>query len=199
MISASGLTSAIHLILGFFVYWIFQGWAVASETLAPDMPTARQSGRFSFVAGQGIAFLAQSSLALLCAHALSPIIEINDLVFLPLGAAGLLFALESVWIASGSTLPAERRPIDYLSFSGGRDLLLRHASGLFLIQGLLAMMHGTRAAATQTTGSLLAWSTSVMLWEVGARPGALSWLRWILAPLALFLGIILLRQGWNAF
>jgi len=199
MNSLSSITGAIHLVLGFFVYWIFQGWAVAGETLAPDMPNARQSGRFSFVAGQGIAILAQSSLALLCAHALTPIVEATDLMFLPLGAVGLLFSLEFLWIASGSTLPAERRPIEFLSFSAGRDLLLRHASGLFLVQGLLATMHGTRAAAMQASGSILAWGISVFLWEAGARPVSLSWIRWVLAPLALALGILQLRQAWGAF
>lgn len=199
MNSLSSITGAIHLILGFFVYWIFQGWAVAGETLAGDMPNSRQSGRFAFVAGQGVAFLAQSSLALLCAHALTPIVDINDMMFLPLGAAGLLFALEFLWIASGSTLPGERRPIEFLSFSVGRDLLLRHASGLFLAQGLLATLQGTRAAALQATGSLLAWGTSVFLWEAGIRPGFLGWVRWVLAPLALAVGVMLLRQAWSAF
>lgn len=199
MHSLSGVTNAIHLALGFFVFWIFQGWAVASETLLPDMPDSRQSGRFSFVAGQGIAFLAQSSLALLCAHALTPVVDVNDLMFLPLGLAGILFASEFVWIVSGSTLPAERRPIEFLSFSAGRDLILRHASGLFLAQGLLAVLQGSRAAALQTSGSILAWGTSVFLWEMKARPGLLSGLRWILSPMALIIGVILLRQAWRAF
>jgi len=166
MNSLLSTTGALYIILGFFVFWIFQGWAIAGETLAPDMPKARQGGRSSFVAGQGVAFLAQSCLALLCAHAVSPLLDLHDLKFIALGAVGLLFAMEFIWITSGSTLPGERRPIESLSFSTGRDLLLRHASGMFLAQGLLATLLGTRASAFQASGSILAWGASVFLWEI---------------------------------
>ena len=193
------LTSAAHIIFGFFVYWLLQGWAVTSETLSPDTPNARQSGRFGFVAGQGVAFLAQSSLALLCAHALSPILDVNSLAFLPLGMVGVLFLLEFVWIASGHTLPAERRPIEYLSFGAGRDLMLRHASGLFLVQGLWATVQGTRYAALQLGGSVLGWGFSVLLWEGGAKLSFTQWTKWVLAPLALVLGLLLVRQAWLSF
>jgi hypothetical protein len=107
--------------------------------------------------------------------------------------------MEFIWITSGSTLPGERRPIESLSFSTGRDLLLRHASGMFLAQGLLATLLGTRASAFQASGSILAWGASVFLWEIGARSNLAVWIRWLLAPVALTVGALLLILSWRAF
>lgn len=199
MTSLPSLTDTIHIVFGFLVFWMLQGWAVVDETLAPDMPPADQPGRFGFVVGQGVALLAQSSLALLCAHALSPIVDTHDLVFLPLGMVGLLYLLESVWIVSGHTLPAERRPLEFLSFSHGRDLILRHAAALFLGQGLLATVQGTRAAALQAGGAVLGWGLSVMLWEMRANRNALRGIRWVIAAFALMIGLLTSRQAWNNY
>lgn len=197
--SLPSVTSAAHIVFGFLVFWILQGWAVASETFSPDTPNSRQSGRFAFVAGQGIALLAQSSLALLCAHALSPIVDLNDLAYLPLGLVGALFLTEFVSIITGHTLPAERRPLEGLSFSAGRDLMLRHASGLFLGQGLLATVQGSRSAALQAGGAVLGWGLSVALWESGAGLPLLRKAKWVIAPLALFLGLLVVRQAWRNY
>lgn len=199
MTSLPSLTDTIHIVFGFLVFWILQGWAVVDETLAPDMPSPSQSGRFGFVVGQGVALLAQSSLALLCAHALGPIVDTHDLVFLPLGMVGVLYLLESVWIVSGHTLPAERRPLDFLSFSHGRDLILRHASALFLGQGLLAIVQGAQAAALQAGGSVLGWGLSVVLWDLKANRNAVRGLRWVIAAFSLLIGLLVSRQAWNNY
>lgn len=197
MTSLPSLIDTIHIFFGFLVFWILQGWGVVDETLAPDMPSAKHPGRFGFVAGQGVALLAQSSLALLCARALSPVVDFHDLIFLPLGLVGLLFVLESVWIVSGHTLPAERRPLEHLSFSHGRDLMLRHASGLFLGQGLLATVQGSRSAALQAGGAILGWGFAVLLWEWNAKRESIRGLRWLIAALALSIGLLMCRQAWN--
>lgn len=199
MTSLPSLADTIHIVFGFLVFWILQGWAVVDETLAPDMPSTNDAGRFGFVIGQGVALLGQSSLALLCAHALSPIVDTHDLVFLPLGLVGILYVLESVWIVSGHTLPAERRPLELLSFAQGRDLILRHASALFLGQGLLATVQGSRAAALQAGGAILGWGLSVVLWDFKANRGAVRSTRWPLAAFSLLIGILVGRQAWNNF
>jgi len=193
------LTGTFHILFGFLVFWILQGWGVADELLSPDTPDPRQPGRFSFVAGQGVALLAQSSLALLCAHALSPIIDMNALTFLPMGLAGALYLVEFLSIASNHTLPGERRPIEFLSFASGRDLILRHATGAFLAMGLLASVQGTRAAALQASGAILGWGAAIAFWESGLRRSFAHRLRWVLAPLALLIGLLLVRQGWRHF
>lgn len=195
----SNLSGAFHVLFGFLVFWILQGWGVADEVLSPDTPHPRQPGRFSFVAGQGVALLAQSSLALLCAHALSPIIDMHSLVFLPLGFAGAIYLVEFVSIASNHTLPGERRPIEALSFATGRDLILRHASGLFLAMGLLATVQGTRAAALQASGAVFGWGATVMFWESGLRRSFAHRLRWVLAPLSLLIGLLLVHRAWSHF
>ncbi len=199
MTSLPSLADTVHIVFGFLVFWILQGWALVEETLAPDMPDSAQPGRFGFVAGQGVALLAQSSLALLCAHALRPIIEMHDLVFLPLGAAAILYLLESVWIVSGQTLPAERRPMEFLSFAQGRDLMLRHASALFLGQGLLATIQGERSAALQAGGAVLGWGVTVVLWELKASRKALRGLRWSIAAFAVLIGLLVGKQAWLNF
>lgn len=191
------LTGAVHITFGFLVFWILQGWGVADELLAPDTPDSRQPGRFGFVAGMGLALLAQSSLALLCAHALSPIVDMNSLAFLSMGFAAILYLLEFVWISSNHTLPGERRPIEHLSFAAGRDLILRHASALFLAMGSLATVQGTRAAALQASGAILGWGATVAFWESGLRRSFSHRLRWLLAPAALLIGLLLLRQAWR--
>ncbi len=199
MSSLPSVTGAIHLVFGFFVFWTLQGWAVSSETLSPDTPSPRQPGRLPFVVGQGIALLAQSSLALLCAHALNPILNANNLIFLPLGCAGILYLLESIWIAANHTLPAERRPIELLTFTSGRDLMLRHASTIFLAQGLLATVQGTRSAALQASGGVLGWGFSILLWETRVGLSFLRIAKWILSPLALWFGLVLLFIAWRNF
>jgi hypothetical protein len=199
MTSLPSLTDTIHIVFGFLVFWILQGWAVVDETLAPDMPSTDQPGRFGFVIGQGLALLAQSSLALLCAHALSPLVDTHDLVFLPLGIVGILYLLESVWIVSGSSLPSERRPMEFLSFAHGRDLIMRHASALFLAQGLLATVQGSRSAALQAGGAVLGWGLSVVLWDFKANRSAVRATRWVMAAFSLLIGILVSRQAWNNF
>ena len=199
MPSLPSVTSAAHIVFGSLVFWILQGWAVASETLSPDTPGARQPGRFAFVAGQGVALLAQSSLALLCAHALGPVLDLHDLAFIPLALAGSLFLTEFVSIVTGHTLPAERRPLEQLNFTAGRDLMLRHATGLFLAQGLLATVQGSRSAALQACGAVLGWGLSVALWESGASISLLLRSKWVLAPLALAFGLLVLRQAWRNY
>jgi hypothetical protein len=194
-IQAAG--TGLQITFGFLVFWMLGGWGLLGETLAPDNPNARASGRFSFVLGQGFALLGLACLALLCADALAPVVKSHELEFLPLGTAAVLYLLESIWIFSSHPLPRERRPIEELSFGTGRDLLLRHGATLFLGEGLLATIQGPRAAGLQACGICLGWGFSVLVWDLRRPLSTQRTFRFLSAPLSFLTGLLLLSRAWR--
>jgi hypothetical protein len=191
--------NGLHITFGFLVFWMLGGWGLLGETLAPENPDARSSGRFSFVLGQGFALVGLACLALLCADALAPVVRSHELEFLPLGTAAVLYLLESLWIFSSHPLPRERRPLDRLSFASGRDLLLRHGATLFLGQGLLATVQGPRAAGLQACGICLGWGSSVVVWDLRRPPSAQRTFRLMAAPISFLTGLLLLSRAWRSW
>jgi hypothetical protein len=191
--------NGLQIIFGFLVFWMLQGWAVLGETLAPDNPNSRAPGRFPQVLGQAFALIALTCLALLCAHALSPIVRRNDLEFIPLIVVAVLYLLEALWIFFGHPLPRERTPMDLLSFGSGRDLVLRHGATLFLGQGLLATVQGPRMAALQAGGICLGWGFSILLWDLRTSLSFQRSLRFVLSPIAFLTGLLLLSRAWRAW
>jgi hypothetical protein len=191
--------NGMQIAFGFLVYWMLSGWAVLGETLSSDNPGPRSGGRISFLLGQAFALAGLSCLALLCAHALAPLVHREDLEFLPLGAVGLLYLAEVLWIVSSHPLPRERRPYERLEFGAGRDLTLRHGATLFLGEGLLATVQGGRTAALQAGGIVLGWGFGVFLWDL-RRPQSLQRsLRMVLAPLSLLTAVLLFSRAWRSF
>jgi hypothetical protein len=43
------------------------------------------------------------------------------------------------------------------------------------------------------------WGATVMFWESGLRRSFARRLRWVLAPLSLFIGLLLVYRGWSHF
>jgi hypothetical protein len=191
--------NGLQIIFGFLVFWMLAGWAILGETLALDNPDSRAPGRFVHVLGQAFALIGLTCLALLCAHALSPIVKRHDLEFLALGVASSLYLLEAVWITFGHPLPRERRPMERLSFGAGRDLLLRHGPTLFLGQGLLATVQGPRMAAMQAGGICLGWGFSVLIWDLRSPIVTQRTFRFVLAPIAFLTGLLLFSRAWRSW
>jgi hypothetical protein len=191
--------NGLQITFGFLVFWMLGGWAILGETLAPDNPDSRSQGRFVYVLGQAFALIGLTCLALLCSHALAPIVKRNDLEFLPLGVVSALYLLETLWIFSGHPLPRERRPMERLSFGAGRDLVLRHGATLFLGQGLLATVQGPRMAALQAGGICLGWGSSVLVWDLRRPLSTQRTFRFVVAPLAFMTGLLLLSRAWRAW
>ena len=191
--------NGLQIIFGFLVFWMLGGWAILGETLAPDNPDSRAPGRFPQLIGQAFALIGLTCLALLCAHALSPLIKRHDLEFLPLGMVSALYFLEALWIFFGHPLPRERVPMDRLSFGTGRDLILRHGATLFLGQGLLATVQGPRIAALQAGGICLGWGFGILLWDLRSPLSTQRSLRFVLSPIAFLTGLLLLSRAWRAW
>jgi hypothetical protein len=194
-----GAGNGLQITFGFLVFWMLGGWAILGETLAPDNPNSRAPGRFVHVLGQAFALIGLTCLALLCAHALSPIVKHHDLEFLPLGVTSALYLLEALWILFGHPLPRERSPLERLSFGNGRDLVLRNGSTLFLGQGLLATVQGPRMAALQASGICLGWGFSVLIWDLRRPLSTQRTFRFVLAPIAFLTGLLLFSRAWRSW
>ena len=193
------VANGLQICFGFLVYWMLSGWGMLGETLSADNPDARSGGRTEFVLGQAFALAGLSCLALLCAHALAPLVRRQGLDFLPLAATGFLYLAEVLWIVSCHPLPQERRPWERLSFGEGRDLALRHGSALFLGQGLLATVQGGRTAALQACGIVLGWGFGVLLWDMRLPASLQRTVRMASAPLAFLTAALLFLRAWRAF
>ena len=191
--------SGLQIVFGFLVYWMLSGWAVLGETLSPDNPDSRSGGRVGFLLGQAFALVGLGCLALLSAHALTPVVRREELEYISLGATGLLYLTEVIWIVSSHPLPRERRPYERLSFGTGRDLTLRQGTTLFLGQGLLATAQGGRTAALQAGGIVLGWGFSVFLWDLRSPPSTQRTVRMILAPLAFLTALLMLSRAWRSY
>lgn len=191
--------TGLQIVFGFLVYWMLAGWAVLGETLSSDNPHSRTGGRLGFLLGQAFALVGLGCLALLCAHALAPLVKREDLEYISLGAVGLLYLAEVLWIVSSHPLPRERRPYERLTFGAGRDLTLRHGTTLFLGQGLLATAQGGRTAALQAGGICLGWGFSVFLWDLRSPASTQRTVRMILAPLALLTAFLMLSRAWRSY
>ena len=191
--------NGLQITFGFLVFWMLAGWAILGETLATDNPDSRAPGRFVQVLGQAFALVGLTCLALLCAHALSPLVKNHDLEFLPLVVASALYLLEALWILFGHPLPRERRPMEQLSFGNGRDLILRNGAALFLGQGLLATVQGPRMAALQASGICLGWGFSVLIWDLRRPLSTQRNFRFVLAPIAFLTGMLLVSRAWRSW
>lgn len=191
------LANASIIAFGFVVFWSLEGWAVLGETLSPDNPHPRSPGRNGFVAGQAFSIAGITCLAMLCARGLNPWIQEKHLAYVPLGIAAAIYLLEAVWIWFGHPLPKERLSIEHLSFSAGRDLILRNGTALFLGQGLLATIQGAQAAKLNAGGICLGWGVSVLIWDAKQNLSFQRSLRFMVGPMSLVMGVFLLLRAWQ--
>jgi hypothetical protein len=196
MLSSLWGTRLLHLSCGFAFYLAFQAWGILSETTAAGAPRRRERGAASFALGQAVAITGLVALALLCGRILFQFLHEYGLETLPLWFAGVIAFSEG--LAALRKLPLVRDPvaIGTPSFGAGRDLVIRHASPLFLVLSATASWLGPSTSSMIAGGCVTGWGAVQMLGGPSPR-FPLPWVRRGAAILGLGMALVFLRAAWK--
>jgi hypothetical protein len=195
MIDAQWASSLVHTGWGVALYAVFQAWGILSETTAPDAPSRRAHGMNSFVLGQAVAIVGVVGVALLCGRVLFQTLQTYDIQTVSLWVAGALTLVEAISAFLGFPLVNEREPLTRIDFAGGRDLILRHGSALFLGLAATSSWLGPATSATVAGGCVLGWGATQAMAGPARHTPLLSWSRHLASILGLGMGIMLLRAA----
>lgn len=196
MFSSLWGTRLLHLSCGIAFYLAFQAWGILAETTAAGAPHRRARGAASFALGQAVAITGLVALALLCGRILFQFLHQNGLETLPLWFAGAVAFAEGLAALRKRPLVREPVPIRTPSFQAGSDLIIRHASPLFLVLAATASWLGPSTSAMIAGGCVTGWGAVQMLG--GPAPGfPLPWVRRGAAILGLGMALVFLRAAWK--
>ncbi len=163
-ILSSVTTFLLPTAFGFLIYGLFCGWGMLQELSSPSAPARNATGSLHFLLGQAFALIAATAVAGILGILLRSIVS-GPLYLrcLSLLLIVILFLLQSVWTWQGRPL---EKPAEVLeaSFRGGRDLILRHVLGLFLVFGGLVSISSAEAVRHQLLGIFIGWATINARW-----------------------------------